>query len=59
MVRRRVRMMRMGRCRAEPDEIDDFKDADRVDNEKCDEPPFLTAAGGIPERVPFQDNSPD
>jgi len=36
---------------AEPDEIDNFKNAECVDDEKRDEPPFLAVASGIPERI--------
>jgi len=49
----------IGTLRAEPDEIYNLKNADRVDNEECDEPFLLTAACGVPERVTFDDNGPE
>ena len=56
---RRMRAARMRRAWAEPDKIDNFKDAERVENEKCDEPLFLAAARRVPESKSFQNSSPD
>jgi len=44
--------------RAEPDEVDDFQDAERIDDQEGNEPLLLAAACGVPERVTLQDNSP-
>lgn len=49
----------MRRSGAEPDEVDDLKDAERVDDEEGDEPPFLAIAGGVPESEPFDNDSPE
>lgn len=53
-----MRLVEVRRSRAKPDKIDDFKDTERVDEEECDEPPLLAIAGGVPERIPFDRNSP-
>lgn len=53
-----MRVMRVG-IRTEPDEIDDLEDADRVNNEEYDEPPFLAIARRMPERIPFENNGPE
>jgi len=44
---------RVGRCRAEPDEVDDLEDAKGVDEEERHEPLSLIAAGGVPESEAF------
>lgn len=43
----------------EPDEVDNLKKADGVDNEECDKPPFLTMACGVPECETLEDDSPE
>src|SRR3989344_8736787 len=48
----------MRRSLAEPDKIDKFKNAERVDNQKRDKPPLLLVAGGAPELVALQNNRP-
>jgi len=61
MSRVRVRFLiaEVGRRGTEPDEIDDLKDAESVDNEEGDEPPFLFVTSGMPEREAFEDESPE
>lgn len=49
----------MGRRGAEPDEIDDVQDTERIDDEQGDEPLFLLMTGGVPEREPFHHDSPE
>ena len=44
---------------AEPDEVHDLEDAERVDDEKRDKPPLLAAARGVPEREALQDDGPE
>lgn len=48
----------MRRSRAEPDEIDDLEDAESVNDEKGDEPPFLAISCSVPERVALNDDCP-
>lgn len=60
-MRRRVRRTRVefiGTLRTVPDEINDFEDAERVDDEKCDEPTLLTAACRVPKRVTLDEDRP-
>ena len=52
-------MMRMGGVRTVPNEIDNFKNAERVDDEECDKPPLLTAARSMPECIALDDDSPE
>ena len=49
----------MRRRFAEPDEIDEFKNTEGVDNEKRDKPPLLGVASGVPERIALQNNRPE
>jgi len=42
-----------------PDKVNNFQDAESVHNEECDEPPFLTVTCGVPQRIAFEDDSPD
>lgn len=59
MHRRGFNIFRLSRrFGTEPDKIDDFKNAERIDNEERDEPPLLTAARRMPERVTFQCDCP-
>lgn len=43
---------------AEPDEVDDFENAERVDNQQGDKPFLLTTACSVPERISLQNDSP-
>jgi len=43
----------------EPDEIDDLKDAERVDDEERDEPPLLSVSCGVPKSISFENNGPE
>ena len=47
------------RFRTEPDEVNDFQDADRVDDQESDKPPFLRIAGGVPERIALDGDGPE
>lgn len=49
----------MRRAGAKPDEVDDFNDAERVEDKEGDEPFFLAVASGMPESESFEDRSPD
>lgn len=49
----------MRRGWAEPDEIDDFKDTEGVDDKESDEPAFLAAACCVPKRVSFNGDRPE
>lgn len=44
---------------AEPDEVDDFKDAARIDDENRDKPPHLIVASGVPESIALDSEYPD
>ena len=52
-------MMYARRIRAEPNEIDDFENAERIDDKECDEPLLLTVTCGVPESVSFDSDCPD
>lgn len=45
--------------RAETEEIDNFKDADRMNEEKDDEPAPLTIPRRMPKREPFPEKFPE
>src|SRR3989344_7883518 len=49
----------MRRRFAEPDEIDEFKNTEGVDNEKRDEPPLLRVARRVPQRIALKNNRPE
>lgn len=51
-------MIEVGDVFAKPDKIYDFQDAERVDDEERDKPPFLAAACSMPKRKAFQYDSP-
>lgn len=52
-------MMRVGAgVTSEPDKVDDFHYAERVEDEEYNEPPLLAATGSIPKREPFEDKRP-
>lgn len=53
------KVAREGGIGAEPEEIGDFENPDRVDNKECDEPSLLTGARGVPEGITLQNNSPE
>ena len=42
-----------------PDEVDNLQDTECVHYEECDEPPFLFILSSVPERIAFEDDSPD
>jgi hypothetical protein len=44
--------------RPEPEEIDDFQDAEGVDHKEYHEPSLLTTSRGVPERIPLYNYSP-
>ena len=52
-------MMGVRSAGAEPNKIHDLKDAERVDDEECDEPPLLIAACSMPECIALDDDSPE
>ena len=41
-----------------PKEINNFQDANRIHDKECDEPVFLSGAGGVPQGVTFQYDYP-
>lgn len=44
---------------AEEQDIDDFKNAECVDDKQYDEPPALVVTSGIPQRCSFPREGPD
>ena len=52
-------LMGEGLGRAEPDEIDELEDADRVEHEQADKPFFLAVTCRMPEGEPFDGDTPD
>ena len=45
--------------RTEPDQVNDFKNAESVDDEERYEPFFLPVARRMPEGIALDDNSPE
>lgn len=55
----RVRRSYFRSVRAEPEEVDDFKNAQSVKNEEGDEPLFLPVPSRVPKGIAFDGDCPN